>query len=196
MSTDRKGDIYRQVAQLHLEGLNSGFLAKLGPGVLALMYEAIDRAPGSVLLVECEGERVVGFISGGLGMRPVYRQMLRRPFALALSLLPTLLHPSRIMQVLEVLRYGRHAETNTALPAAELLSIVVAPEARGRGVAERLYRRLLEHFGAEGIAAFRITVGGKLSRAHAFYKKMGAKPVAEIEVHAGERSVVYAHETA
>jgi ribosomal protein S18 acetylase RimI-like enzyme len=194
MSTEREIDIYRQVAQLHLDGLSGGFLAKLGPGFLALMYEAIDRAPGSVLLVEVSGDRVVGFVSGGRGMGPIYRQMLHRPFALARSLLTLLLRPSHILQILEILRYGRNKDANAGLPESELLSIVVALDMRGRGVAERLYRRLVGHFEAEGVRAFRITVGGELARAHAFYNKMGARPVAEIEVHAGERSVVYAHD--
>lgn len=194
MSTEREIDIYRQVAQLHLDGLSGGFLAKLGPGFLALMYEAIDRAPGSVLLVEVSGDRVVGFVSGGRGMGPIYRQMLHRPFALARSLLTLLLRPSHILQILEILRYGRNKDANAGLPESELLSIVVALDMRGRGVAERLYRRLVGHFEAEGVRAFRITVGGELARAHAFYNKMGARPVAAIEVHAGERSVVYAHD--
>lgn len=37
------------------------------------------------------------------------------------------------------------------MPEAELLSLAVAPEARGSGVADTLYRKLVEDFQARGV---------------------------------------------
>lgn len=182
---------YRQVAALHAENIDQGFLATLGLPFLALMYRALDEADGSVLLTEERHGRVVGFVSGGKGMGAVYRRMLRYPVRLGLALLPSLLRPKRIGRILEILRYGRRANASTGLPSAELLSIAVDPSVRGTGVSERLYRRLRSHFSERGVDAFRIVVGESLLPAHRYYQKMGAKPVARIEVHAGEGSVVY-----
>ena len=182
---------YRQVAALHADNIDQGFLATLGIPFLSLMYRAIDEAPGSVLLTEEQHGRVVGFVSGGDGMGAIYRRMLRHPLRLVLALLPSLVRPSRLKRILEILRYGGGTSTTHDLPRAELLSIAVAPHARGSGVAERLYRRLEENFAGRGLSAFRITVGDSLAPAHRYYRRMGAVPAGRVEVHAGEGSVVY-----
>lgn len=182
---------YRQIAALHATSINQGFLATLGVPFLSLMYRAIDEAEDSVLLVEMRDDRVLGFVSAGKGMGPIYRRMLRRPFALAWSLLPSLARPSRVKRILDILRYGQGKSAESVLPSAELLSIAVAQGSRGTGIAEMLYRRLVAHFGERGVDVFKIIVGDALAPAHRFYLRMGAEPVGRIEVHAGEGSKVY-----
>ena len=156
---------YRQVASLHAAGINQGFLATLGIPFLSLMYQSIDEAPGSVLIVDEVSGIVRGFVSGGVGMGPIYRRMLRHPFRLAAALLPTLVRPARLRRIIDILRYGKQAEGISQLPDAELLSIAVAPESRGSGVAESLYERLEQHFSALGVNVFKITVGDSLATA-------------------------------
>jgi ribosomal protein S18 acetylase RimI-like enzyme len=137
---------YRQVAALHAANIDQGFLATLGIPFLSLMYRAIDEAQDSVLLTEeCKGS-VIGFVSGGVGMGPIYRRMLRRPLSLVWTLLPSLVRPAQVKRILDILRYGTQAGESLALPNAELLSIAVNPAVRGSGVAERLYHRLQGHF--------------------------------------------------
>lgn len=189
-----KREVYRQVARLHLENINQGFLATLGEGFLALMYRAIDESSASVLLVDVEDDRVVGFVSGGRGMGPIYRRMLRSPVELGMTLLPSLVRPGRLWRIAEILRYsGRGGDSTGQLPAAELLSIAMDPAWRGGERAARLYRRLEGYFRDHGDAAFKITVGAALAPAHRFYRRMGAMPACTIEVHAGEPSTVYVH---
>ncbi len=67
---------YRKVARLHVRCLDQGFLATLGEGFLSLMYEAIDRTEGATLLVAEQGGQLQGFVTGGVGMGPIYRRML------------------------------------------------------------------------------------------------------------------------
>lgn len=184
-------DRYRQVAALHAAGINQGFLATLGIPFLSLMYQAIDEAPASVLIVDEAGGTVRGFVTGGVGMGPIYRRMLRHPFRLAAALLPTLVRPARLRRIFDILRYGSKQEGARELPRAELLSIAVAPESRGSGVAESLYKRLEQHFRTQGVNAFKITVGDSLATAHRFYGRMGAVPAGKVEVHEGEGSTVY-----
>lgn len=187
---------YRQVAELHAASINQGFLATLGVPFLSLMYRAIDRAHDSVLLTEVNNNRVVGFVSGAVGMGPIYREMLCHPLRLMWSLAPSLVRPSRIWRILETLRYSRGKETPKDWPDAELLSIAVDPVMRGKGLAELLYRRLEDHFIEQGRPAFRIIVGKALAPAHRYYRRMGAVPIGTIEVHAGEESIVYVHRLA
>ncbi len=185
--------LYRRVAALHRANINQGFLATLGIDFLALMYEAIDQCDSSVLLVATVDDEVIGFVSGATGMGPIYRRMLRKWPRLLLALLPSLLSPRRVWRILEVLRYSGGAAGCAELPSAELLSLVVAPEFRGKPHAENLYRALCEHFRLTGLPAFKIVVGAALAPAHRFYRRMGAEPVAEATVHRGSQSTVYVH---
>ncbi|WP_165942165.1 GNAT family N-acetyltransferase [Luteimonas arsenica] len=184
---------YRQVARLHMRCLDQGFLATLGEGFLALMYEAIDRTEGATLLVAEDGGQVQGFITGGVGMRPIYSRMMRSPMRLGLALAPAMLRPAKVRRILEIVRYSGDGGLPEGLPDAELLSLAVAPEWRGKAVADGLYRRLVEDFRKRGVDAFRITVGEALAPAHRFYQRMGATVAGEVEVHGGETSKVYVH---
>jgi GNAT superfamily N-acetyltransferase len=187
-------DTWQQVARLHVENLDRGFLATLGPRFLALMYQAIDACDSSVLLVEKHDNRTVGFVSGAHCMGPIYRQMLKHWPRLLPALLPSLFNPSRLWRILEILRYSGKNSELADLPAFELLSIAVDPSARGQGVSERLYQALGDYCREHGTPAFKIVVGEGLEPAHRFYQRMGARVVGDIEVHRGERSLVYVQE--
>jgi len=192
----KKRDWYRGIAALHVCNIDQGFLVTLGTDFLALMYQAIDEASDSVLLVSVRDGQVAGFVSGGTGMRSIYAQMIRHPFRLSAALAPSLVRPRRVLRILEILRYGSSRGVRSDWPAAELLSIAVDPAYRGRHVAEELYRQLVTHFRTNGVTAFKITVGSALTPAHRFYLKMGAVPCGEIEVHEGESSILYRHNIA
>lgn len=182
--------IYRQVAELHASAINQGFLSELGPRFLTLLYDALDQSPTSVLIVEIDGERILGFVSGGTGLGPIYRNLLRRLPALVFALWPVVFSYRKLKRIFEVLRHTQHA-SDTSLPSAELYSIAVSPDSRGTGLAERLYNRLRDEFAARGISEFKIIVGDSLAPAQAFYRKVGAKPIAGIQVHNGVGSIVF-----
>lgn len=184
-------DVYRQVAALHVRCIDRGFLATLGVPFLALMYRAIDEASDSVLLIDAREGQVMGFVSGGMGMGTIYRRMLHRPLRLGRALLPVLFRPATLAGIIEILRYGRSRPVSAGARDAELLSLAVAPEARGKGMAEGLYTRLQGHYRACGVPRFRITVGDALLPAHRFYTRMGAMPIGRVEVHPGDASTVY-----
>ena len=184
---------YLQVARLHVRCLDQGFLATLGEGFLSLMYESMDCADGVTLITEEREGQVVGFITGGTGMGPIYKRMLRSPVRLGLALAPALLRPAKVRRILEIMRYSGDATLPDGVPDAELLSLAVAPESRGTGVADTLYRKLVEDFQTRGVDAFRIIVGDALAPAHRFYRRMGATVAGEVQVHEGEHSKVYVH---
>jgi ribosomal protein S18 acetylase RimI-like enzyme len=184
--------VYRRVAELHAQNIDQGFLSSLGPGFLSLLYQAIDECPESTLIPAREQGQIVGFVAGTQGMRAVYRQLLGHWPRLSLSLAPSLLIPRRLLRIIEILRYSRGSDhEEPKLPAAELLSIAVDPAFRGRGHGDGLYRQLTAFFADQGLMEYKIVVGAALAPAHRFYRRMGAEPVSEIEVHQGARSVVY-----
>ncbi|KKC25714.1 hypothetical protein WP12_12950 [Sphingomonas sp. SRS2] len=184
---------YLQVAQLHAAAIHQGFLPMLGAEFLALLYQSIDECAESVLFVEREAGRVIGFVAGAKSMRSIYRQMIGHWYRLARALIPIVLKPRHIWRIVEILLYNRADGGGPNLPTYELLSIAVDDGFRGRGVARRLYMRLVDHFHAMDASGFRIAVGSKLDAAHAFYRGMGAVEVGEVEMHQGKNSVIYVH---
>jgi ribosomal protein S18 acetylase RimI-like enzyme len=186
--------VIRQVAELHAEGLKSGFLSSLGHRFLELLYRSIDESDDSVLIVELDGDRVIGFITGGSGMRSIYKCLMRRPLKLTSALAPSLLSLRKLRGILEVVIQGSGAASETtqsSLPRHELLSMVVAADFRGKGVAEELYRRLCEYFVVQGTGSFRILVGGQLDMANRFYQRMGATAATKVNFHGRSVSTFY-----
>ena len=183
--------IYQKVAQLHYGHINQGFLATLGIPFLTLLYEAIDKDPYSVLIVrEVDGD-VVGFVSGAASLRPIYIQLLSRPYALFVALMGCLFSISKLLRIIEILLISKNNPVLTGLPIHELLTIVVKPSHQGKGYAGDLFESLRSYFEMADVADFRIVVGAGLDRAHAFYVKMGCKVAGEVEIHKGKNSLVY-----
>ena len=189
-----KAEVYRQVARLHMAGINQGFLPTLGESFLTLLYEAIDADPRSVLYIEQVEGTVVGFVAGGRGMGTIYRQMFRRWARLLVALLPTMLKLGKLRRVMEIVWYSRGQKPMRDCPKAELFSIVVSANARGSGAAQRLYAELADRFFHDGEEAFCIVVGQDLAPAHRFYRRMGAVPMADVTVHHGQTSTLYRHD--
>lgn len=179
---------YNEVAQLHINSIDQGFLSTLGVRFLALMYHAMDEAETAILIIEKEDDKVVGFVSGGTGMGAIYKGMFKRFPALCMALAPTLFSPKKIWRIIEILRHKSDAAT---LPSWELFSIAVSADMRGGDVARRLYDRLKSTVQARGGDSFQITVGEQLLPAHKFYQKMGAKKRTTISVHGDAKSVIY-----
>ena len=185
-------EVYRQVARLHAANLDQGFLSSLGVGFLTELYRAIDRCPQSVLIVKTEQGKVVGFVTGLAGpMTLVYKHLMRRFLIWSMPLFPVLCSPTRMSRVAEILRYTKKGPARSDLPTAELLSIVVDPAYRGKGIAESLYADLTAYFKQMQVGRFKIVVGEKLAPAHKFYQRMGAQPWTDLELHQGAKSVVY-----
>jgi GNAT superfamily N-acetyltransferase len=185
-------EAYSRIAALHMAGIKKGFLPSLGAPFLAELYMAMTADPNSAVFVARNPSgQVIGFVSGGLGMGSIYRQMIRRWPALLRALAPTMLNPWKMVRIAEVLWFSRARRGKPELPKAELYSIVVAEAARGTGTARNLYAALTSYFADQGVADFRIIVGDALGAAHHFYRKMGAVPVARVSVHRGTESIVY-----
>lgn len=183
--------VYRRVADLHIACMPDGFLTTLGPRFLSLMYQAIDEGESSVLILSREGDQIAGFVAASSSMAPIYRGMLQHWPRLFSALLPSLFLPRRLRRILEIVRYSSSRELPVNRAQAELLSIGVDAPFRGRGHADQLYEDLCEHCRRRGIPEFKIVVGVTLEQAHRFYRRMGALPADQIEVHKGQTSKVY-----
>lgn len=182
------------VAGYHREGIPTGFLSELGAGFLTRLYRGIASSDaGFVFVADGGADGLVGFAAGVTDVGSMYRSVLiRRWWSLAGPLLRHLLRVATWRRVYESLRYPKQVEG--AFPSAELLSIVVSPPMRGKGVAQRLMDAVRTELAGRGCDVVKVLVGAELPAANAFYVKYGFRLAGSIRMH-GSASNVYVIET-
>lgn len=178
-------------AELHRAGIHKGFLSSLGHGFLRQLYRAIPSCPSGFGFVwEGDDAKVLGFIACAESLDRLYRQaLLRRGVLIALPLLRSLFRPKVIRRITKTLRYP--SEVEKGLPAAELLSIVVSPEARGKGVGKALVAAAVEEFHRRGIEQFKVAVGPWNTSANKLYQRSGFRLALQRAHHDGRPWNVY-----
>jgi ribosomal protein S18 acetylase RimI-like enzyme len=187
-----------QFAELHHSEIPTGFLSSLGVLSLRALYEALGDSAACVVVagVRAGDDVVDGFICGSLDSQGLYRELLRwRRRRLLGAMARRLVSWQRVLRAAETLWYPRRRSLR-ALPAAEILNFVVRPEARGRGLAERLFDALMAEMHARGVTRIRIVTGAAQRRAQGFYEKRGALRVGRVDVHRGTESYVYVYDVA
>jgi ribosomal protein S18 acetylase RimI-like enzyme len=184
-------------ARLHMAGQPGSFLTSLGPDVLALLYRALPASPvgfgfASVAdpqdlplgaahqspIANPQSPMIQGFVSAttsvgrlfwlvGLRRLPQFLPLLARRFAqqpaLAARTLQTVLYPWLV----------RGDAGRTEQPGAELLSIMVEPALRSRGIGSALLQALRSECAGCQIERLAVTVDAANSGARRFYERHG-----------------------
>jgi ribosomal protein S18 acetylase RimI-like enzyme len=170
------------VAALHADRIGEGFLVTLGPRFLRRLYRRIALSPHAVLLVADRGGRLVGFVAATTSTRRLYGQFLRRDAVPAgLAAAPAVLRAPR--HVWETFRYGSAHDGN--LPAAEILSIAVSPDAEGRGIGGALLSAAQKELAHLGAPQARVVTAVGNEAALTMYERAGFQRRNRTEVHAG-----------
>lgn len=180
-------DDARVIARLHVDGISTGFLPRLGPRFLTHLYRAMIDQPGARILVAVDDYGPIGFVAGVPDVGRFYKVFMRRHgLRAALSALPALVRPSTWRRVWETARYdGDHHDA-----PAELLSMAVDPNYRGRGLGRRLAAEFLDALRADGIDRVKVVVAEANSVARQTYRSVGFVDRDTVEVHRGETSMV------
>lgn len=202
-----KCSILSPIARLHSCSIPTGFLSTLGTTFLSRLYAAIATAPQSVLFAALKDEQqekgvrieaihrgqqiakeeLLGFVAGTIDTQRMYRHIvLHQGVLLAFLLLPALLRPASIRKIVETLCYGKKTDNDAAVqpehesgPAAELLSIAVAPAARGMGVGKELVNCLGNWFSQNACvntnapAYYKVVTLATDERSNSFYGACG-----------------------
>ncbi|MBK8916211.1 MAG: GNAT family N-acetyltransferase [Phycisphaerales bacterium] len=180
-----------EVARLHALTISRGFLSRLGPRFLRELYIGIEEDPESAVWVAERDGGVCGYLAYTANVSGLYRRVLRaRSWRLFLGMIPRVLRPSMLRNVLETLCYPRTQEA-MHLPRAELLAIGIDPQRQGGGAGRRLVGVMLERAAADGVDCVKVVVGGELDGANAFYQRLGFSRLTEFEHH-GRLSIIYA----
>ena len=182
----------KQVAELHVSSLNTGFLSQLGSGFLFYLYKAMSKSIVADLVIAKKGEEVIGFITGSNSLKPIYSYMIKHYLLqIFFNLAPHLFNIYKLKKIIDIIFYSKNKDSKNNFPKTELLSLVVTEKTRRTGVAKQLFEELISQFKQREVSDFKIVVGENLEGAQRFYEKMGAKKIGVIEVHKGEGSIIY-----
>jgi ribosomal protein S18 acetylase RimI-like enzyme len=129
----------------------------------------------------------LGFISYARDIKICYRQVLLSEWpALTMGMLPNVFNPSVYRKAFETLMYPfkRHkSSSDTVESGAELLSMAVDHNARGRGIGKLLVAALDKEMSLIGINSYFVVTHGVDERSNAFYLACGFTRVAEFMNH-------------
>ena len=183
------------IAQLHIEGISTGFISSLGISFVAALYEAIAQSKSSFGFVAEEENSILGFVAFTSNLNKLYKSVvLKKGWLFALLLAGRMFSLQQIKKVFETLFYPSRVK-KMDLPSAELLSIVVAPESQGKGLGGQLLQKGLAECAKRGIEKVKVLVGADNKPANKLYLKCGFELVGQIDSH-GVVSNIYVVKTA
>lgn len=178
-------------ARLHIAGQPGTFLTALGPDVLTALYTllpqsavgfgfaAVDATATDNAAPDDDGA-VLGFVSATTSVGRLFMEMgTRRLGAFAPALLRRYARqPYLIARSVQTVLYPMLVHTDDVADAhnqggapAELLSIMVAPAARDRGIGGALLAQLVQACDARGIERLDVTVDAANDGARRFYAR-------------------------
>lgn len=178
------------VARLHIEGIPTGFISSLGLGFVTALYEAIAEDKNSFGFVAAEEDEIVGFVAFTTNLSTLYEQVVfHKGFKFVFVIVPKLFSLQAIKKVWQNLFYPSKMK-KMELPDAELLSIAVSPEGRGKGFARQLIEAGLGECRKRGIEQVKVLVAESNEAANSLYQKAGFRRVCQMDSH-GVLSNIY-----
>lgn len=183
-----------QTAHLHIQGIPTGFISSLGLDFVTALYEAIAEDKNSFGFVAVENDNVLGFIAFTTNLSKLYRYVvLKKGFKFAFILAKKMLSFRVLKKGWDNIFYPSKMKKMN-LPDAELLSIVVAPQGRGKGIAKQLVGAGFQECRKRGIDKFKVLVAVQNEMANKLYLKCGFELVGQIDNH-GVISNIYSAQT-
>lgn len=183
----------RQLAAMHVSGIETGFISSLGVDFVTALYEAITLNDESFGYVYRNESKILGFVVFTSSLKRLYRNLISKnglKIASIISHIP--ISFKFIRKILEDIHYPSKSK-HFDLPDAELLSIVIAPEGRGKGLASKLIKAGFEECKKRGIDKVKVLVAADNEPANKLYQKCGFDFVMEIDSH-GVKSNIYVAE--
>jgi glycosyltransferase involved in cell wall biosynthesis/ribosomal protein S18 acetylase RimI-like enzyme len=188
-------DLFPEIAELHIKNIPTGFISSLGKDFVTTVYRAIEKDQQSFGFVAMQNDKLLGFISFSNDLRGLYKvAVLEMGPKFGRALFKKLFSFKVIKKIIGDVLYPFKAN-KLKLPNAELLSIIVVPDARGKGIAGRLVEAGLNLCKMRGIDSVKVLVAAENEPANKLYQKYGFEFRTKIDSH-GVLSNVYVKDLA
>lgn len=187
-----KSEEARDIAVIHKSEIGGGFLSSLPVSFLANLYQAIIESGGGFCVAAEENGKIVGFIAGTADVKGLYRYFFRNYFFSSTFILAKKVFGLKfIRRVLENIFYPVKEKD---LPPAELLTMAVEKDFRGRGIALEMFARFKEEMKQKNVSIFKVLVGEELKPAISFYEKSGFSFLKSASLHGKDISRIYTYD--
>lgn len=166
-------------ARLHILGQPGTFLTSLGSEVLTVLYRTLPASQHAFGFAAIDPQwppSLIGFVSATTSTGALFAELGTRHLR---AFLPPLARrfarqPALIARAAQTALYPfLHAAPRAAGPPAELLSIMVEPAQRGRGIGSLLVAALQAECRRRAIGALDVTVDAANAGAQRFYAAHG-----------------------
>ncbi len=183
-----KSDVL-SVAQLHINGISTGFISSLGLDFVTSLYEAIIEDKNSFGFVAVIDNKVLGFIAFSTNLSKLYKYVvLKKGIKFIFILAKRMLSFRVLKEVCDNIFYPSKMKRMN-LPDAELLSIVVALEGRKKGIAKQLVDTGFAECRKRGIDKVKVLVAADNEAANKLYQKRGFQLHSQINSHGVESNI-------
>jgi len=184
-----------RVVGIHARAFPGFYLSELGAPFLGAYYMTVLEYRRGILLGAYSGDSLIGFVAGYMDPSGFHIHMnSRRRRFLAPLLLAVVRKPCLMPRTLYNLKENRRlgATTFTKMRAAELSSLAVSPEKKGRGVGRVLVAAFVERAGSMGAEEVLLTTDSNQNEAvNRFYLGQGFELVRTIAAGAGRTKNLY-----
>jgi GNAT superfamily N-acetyltransferase len=161
-----------EVVRLQTAFLQGSVVTELGPRFLSRFHEVALSHPASCAFAAHADRTLVGFALGSLDVH-AFNDYVKPRVLLAMAL--ALLSPARMRLAASLVRMAFESEPEPQIPA-ELLLLVVHPQARRGGVGRGLLSALEDVFAQHRHTRYRVAVRSQLTAARAFYEALRFEP--------------------
>ena len=179
------------IAELHMKGINRGFITSLGENFVEALYEAIVAEESSFGFAAEDNGSVIGFVAFSADLQKLYKAAIKKGLRFAVLLLPKMFSLKRLKGVFANVLYPAKNKAKN-LPLVELLSVAVEENARNQQLATKLVQAGLAECVHRGIKEVRVIVESSNEMANKLYSKCGFELKHKTSSHGGASNVYVA----
>jgi len=170
-------EILDQIISYHIEYFRNGISSKLGKEYLNYFYSRINKSKKCILLVYLRKKRVVGFVAGTLSSSDFYDFGHKRK--ILWNILKHFIKGEVSLEDINRL-IKKERKFSMVKIEPELLSIVVDPNNRKKGMGKVLVKSLCKFFIAKNKSIWKVSTDDLLG--YKFYKKLKLKQIFEFSL--------------
>jgi ribosomal protein S18 acetylase RimI-like enzyme len=164
-----------ECAYLHYVSIKDSFLCEFGTPFFQRLYKRLIESDKCFGYVDIDNSKIVGFIAGSENMDGFMKSLFLKDFFVIVPIVLRRLiaRPHLFKNIIQTLSYSKKSNVDDI--KAELVSIVVRQDFRGKKLGTFLLNDLINHFKENGITKFKVMVDKNNPTANAFYKASGFK---------------------
>ena len=177
-----------EVSRIHKEALEGDYLPTLGLNVLKTIYKGLLKDKESFGYVAEENGKVIGFVTGSENTKNLFKKVIKQEFTPLsyYTLLALIKKPCLIKNLIQTFQYNEKVKTDAN---AELISIAIKEEHRGKDLGKSLTKILINDFKKRNINKIKVTVNKSNIGANKFYQRIGFKHIETFKIYGKEMNL-------